>query len=252
MSGKSINPNSSKGKFTGSRIDDLIRFYATLEQLESAIGGKRRLSGCHGRMDWPKRGVYFFFEHGELRSLSGNGPRVVRIGTHALTLPPGTTLWSRLSQHRGVTSTGGGNHRGSIFRKLIGHALIVRYPECSIGTWGEGSSAPREIRVAESELERRVSIVIGEMPFLWLEVDDPPGPENRRGYIERNSIALLSSYIHPHGDPPSNDWLGLYCPREKVRRSGLWNQKHVEEDYDPEFLSELENLVALQVREGDL
>ena len=237
---------------SGSRIDDLARFYAALERLESGIGGKRRLSRCDGRMDWPEYGVYFFFEHNEWRSGSGNDIRIVRVGTHALTSSSGTTLWNRLSQHRGVASTGGGNHRGSIFRKLVGHALIARYPECTIGTWGKGDSAPSNVRVAESELERQVSSVIGEMPFLWLEVDDPPGPGNRRGYIERNSIALLSSYNRPHGDPPSDDWLGLHCPREKVRHSGLWNQKHVEEDYDPRFLPELENLVARQVGEGSL
>ena len=32
------------------------------------------------------------------------------------------------------------------------------------------------------------------MPFLWLEVPDPPGPDSLRGYIERNAIVLLSNY----------------------------------------------------------
>ncbi len=235
---------------SGSKTNDLVHFYATLEILESSIGGKRKLSECDGKMNWPKRGVYFFFENGESRSRSGDGPRVVRVGTHALTSSPGTRLWNRLSQHRGVASTGGGNHRGSVFRKLVGHALIARYPECNIETWGKGDSASRNIRTAEFELELRVSAVIGEMPFLWLEVDDPPGPGNHRGYIERNAIALLSGYNRIHVDPPSDDWLGLNCPREKVQHSGLWNQKHVEDDYDPGFLSELENLIVKQVEKG--
>jgi hypothetical protein len=63
-------------------------------------------------MVWPKRGVYFFFETGESRSDSGSGPRVVRVGTHALREGSRAKLWTRLSQHQGTITTGGGNHRG--------------------------------------------------------------------------------------------------------------------------------------------
>ena len=35
-------------------------------------------------MKWPARGVYFFREAGESRSDTGEGLRVVRVGTHAL------------------------------------------------------------------------------------------------------------------------------------------------------------------------
>lgn len=245
---------AAKGKISmAAKTDDLARFYAALNLLESGVGGKRRLSHCDGRMSWPKRGVYFFFEHGESRSGSGNGSRVVRVGTHAVssTSSSGTTLWSRLSQHRGVASTGKGNHRGSVFRQLLGLALIERYPECSVATWGEGDSAPKDVREEEIELEQQVSQMIGEMPFLWLEIDDPPGPGSHRRYIEKNAIALLSGYNRPHIDPPSDSWLGLHCPRGKVRNSGLWNQRHVKDDYDPGFLSEFENLVARQTGKGN-
>jgi len=82
------------------------------------------------------------------------------------------------------------------------------------------------------------------MPALWLAVTDDPGPESLRGYIERNAIALLSNYNKPPIDTPSPHWLGRHCNREKVRHSGLWNQNHVDEDYDPAFLDELEGLVS--------
>jgi hypothetical protein len=84
-----------------TRLTDLVRFYKLLAALENKIGPHRKLGECSGRMDWPKRGVYFFFEDGEKRSHTGNGQRVVRVGTHALTTGSGTKLWSRLSQHRG-------------------------------------------------------------------------------------------------------------------------------------------------------
>ena len=141
------------------------------------------MSDCSGRMKWPARGIYFFMEAGEVRADSGNGPRIVRVGTHALKAGSKTKLWTRLKQHKGVARTGGGNHRGSIFRRIVGAALSERdglnYP-----SWGKGDSAPREVRKLEQPLERTVSTVIGDMPFIWLAVEDEPGPKSLRGYIE--------------------------------------------------------------------
>ena len=81
------------------------------------------------------------------------------------------------------------------------------------------------------------------MPFLWLDVDDAPGPGSRRACIERNAIALLSGYAESVLDPPSPGWLGRHSDREPVRRSGLWNNRHVDENYDPSFLDVLEERV---------
>jgi len=78
-----------------------------------------------------------------------------------------------------------------------------------------------------------------------IPVDDAPGTDSLRGYIERNSIALLSNYQKPPLDPASQKWRGHACDRGKarVRDSGLWNQNHVDEDYEPSFLETLERLV---------
>jgi hypothetical protein len=226
-----------------SRLTHLSRFYEILATLEKKTGSAQKLADCSGRMNWPKRGVYFFFEDGEKRSDTGNGPRVVRVGTHALTLGSGTKLWTRLSQHRGQTKSGSGNHRGSIFRLIVEAALIKKLGLNS-STWGVGSSANKTIREGEVGLERKVSEIIGNMRFLWLVIEDDPGPNSKRGYVERNSIALLSNYNKLALDPPSATWLGHYCNRERVRKSGLWNQNHVDETYDPTFLDTLERLVA--------
>jgi hypothetical protein len=64
--------------------------------------------------------------------------------------------------------------------------------------------------------------------------------------IERNAIALLSNYNKPAIDPPSTEWLGQYCDRERVRLSGLWNNRHVDEEYDPQFLTLIERYVERQ------
>ncbi len=227
---------------SNERAHYLERFYGLLTDLEHNLGGARKLSDCSGRIFWPQRGVYFFQEAGERRSDTGDGRRIVRVGTHALKAGSGTKLWTRLSQHRGQARSGGGNHRGSIFRLIVGTASIERdghdYP-----SWGQGSSAPREIRAREQPLERIVSAVIGDMPFLWLAIGDKPGPDSLRGYIERNAIALLSNFSKEPLDPPSRDWLGHFCNRERVRVSGLWNSNHVDEAPEPAFLDTMERLI---------
>lgn len=219
---------------------DLDRFYALLNELEKRIGGRRRLGDCDGRMDWSARGVYFFFEDGEMRDSAANCPRVVRVGTHALTVGSKTSLWNRISQHRGSLSPRGGNHRGSIFRLLVGEAMYRRDPSLLIESWGRGSSASRDIKDRERALEERVSEYLGAMTLIFLSIPDDPSPESMRGVIERNSIALLSSYTNPAPDQSSKTWLGNFSGRENVRRSGLWNNNHVEESYEKRFLNLLE------------
>lgn len=225
------------------RLEDLRRFYRVLCTLEERIGGTRTLSNCSGRLSWPQRGVYFFMEQGEKRSDTGHGPRIVRVGTHAVNQGSRTKLWSRLSQHRGQTTSGGGNHRGSIFRLIVGTALMARGGP-QIDTWGKGSTAPAEIRARELLLESKVSRVVGAMSILWLPVDDDAGRESLRSYVERNSIALLSNYRRPPLDPASPSWLGHSCNRPRVQESGLWNSNHVDEHYDPAFLDRFEELVT--------
>ncbi len=235
------------------RIADTIRFYELLDRLAAQVGGSRLLEGCHAGLEWPRRGVYFFYESGEVRSGLETGPRVVRIGTHGLTDGSESTLWARLSQHRGSPRSGRGNHRGSIFRLMVGIALAKR---CNIplpDSWGVASSAGgaaqrlgvdrATVNETEAGIEASVSEYIGRMPFICLNVNDPPGPRSRRGLIERNAIALLSSYCCPAADGPSPEWLGQYSDRERVRFSGLWNSNHVDETYDPLFLDEMESLI---------
>jgi hypothetical protein len=76
---------------------------------------------------------------------------------------------------------------------------------------------------------------LGRLPFLWLSIEDEPGPGSLRGLIERNLIALASGLHEPVVDPPLPSWLGLYSGRDKVRRS--WP---VDENYVPSFLDMLE------------
>src|ERR1039458_7172696 len=70
--------------------------------------------------------------------------------------PRAAKLWTRLSQHKGQQSSGGGNHRGSIFRLIVGTALIKRHGY-DHPTWGIGNSAKPDVRTGETALEIKVS-----------------------------------------------------------------------------------------------
>jgi len=50
------------------RDGPLDQFYDLLAELERAVGGMHYLRDCGGYMDWPDRGVYFFFSPIETRS----------------------------------------------------------------------------------------------------------------------------------------------------------------------------------------
>ena len=224
-------------------VDDLNRLYTLLSRLREQQGGYRILSECTARTGWLARGVYFFFEPGEVRA-GGKVLRVVRIGTHAVSRGSKVTLWQRLAMHKGTEA--GGSHHRSVFRLHVGAALLARggFPEEIAETWGRGSSSGSdEIRALERPLEKAVSAYIGAMPFLVLAAGDEPGPASIRGYLEQNAIGLLST-VGLAVDPPSPAWLGRDCPHPAVRGSGLWNVDHVGEAYDPAFLERFQALVG--------
>jgi len=235
-----------------NRLADVVRFYALLDQLERRLGGTRTLATFDSHRDWPQRGLYLFFEPSEMRLESGHGPRIVRVGTHALSAGSRSTLRQRLGQHRGLAS-GGGNHRGSIFRLLIGQALLARGDVAPCASWGVKSDASKAalalnisrdtIAAAEGPVELAVTKFISAMPLLWLNINDQARPESLGAIIERNAIALLSNYKRSAVDSPSPSWLGHYSDRPLVRESGLWNQRHVEETYDPTFFKVFEEMI---------
>jgi hypothetical protein len=201
-------------------------------------------------MDWPDRGVYFFFDsHTAGRK---EKDRVVRVGTHALKAGSQTTLWNRLSQHRGTNKSGGGNHRTSIFRLLVGNALIHGGEHSPVISWGLKQDMSKAavalgterhlIKEEEHSLELAVSRYIGNLPFLWLDIEDEPGPDSERGRIERNSIALISEFNSVTGSR-RDSWLGGYSDRDKVRGSQLWNNIMLSTNMTPFIWICLNNLL---------
>jgi hypothetical protein len=224
---------------------ELNRLYALLAVLAAKPGQGIQLKYYSGATEWPTRGVYFFREPGEVRR-DGITPRVVRVGTHAVSANAKSRLWGRLRAHRGGRD-GGGNHRGSIFRLHVGAALLEQSGDAgTMPSWSIGQAASRQVRDGERAHELKVSECIGRMSVLWVDIPDEPGPQSARARLERNAIALLANKLDPL-DPPSPMWLGRYSVREEIRRSGLWNLKHVLDSYEPSFLEELEEHVAAMV-----
>ena len=224
--------------------EDRDRFYRIMDYLRRHVV-ERRLDDCHGRMQWPRRGVYFFFENGETRP-DGKTPRVVRVGTHAVSRGSKTTLWNRLSTHRGTAKSGGGNHRGSIFRLHVGSALLRRgdVPAPPDDTWGKGATAPRPVRELEEAVEYVVSRHIRQMPFLWIASDDDAGTSSMRAVVERNTIALLSFVggSGHHADRCSPLSPGLHSRNQGVRPPRPWHSTRFFDTYDPGYLDLLERL----------
>lgn len=226
------------------RIEDLDKFYALIRKLNEGLKGGMKLKDATGNNGWPEKGVYFFFEDGEFRKTEPFESRVVRVGTHAVSEGSSSNLWNRLRTHRGGVDLGG-NHRGSIFRLHVGKSLIAK-EKLDYPTWGVGQNATREIKDKEKPLEAKVSEVIGNMNILWLQISDRASADSDRSFIEKNSIALLSSFIRKI-DNASKVWLGNYNPHKSISESSMWNVNYVEDDYDPRFLEIFERFVNITI-----
>ena len=228
------------------RLKHLNHFYEILMELQSKTG-TRTLATSNIYMEWPQQGVYFFFESGEMRDNSKQ-MRVVRVGVSKYSESPQSPLWDRLREHRGPISgkfSGGGNHRISNFRYHVGGALINR-DNLVCPSWEKLDIANASIRKKEHALEKKVSDIINNMPFLWISTDRSLRPDQLNQFIKRNAVALLSNYnAEITLDRPSPAWLGHYSPNESISLSGLWNYRNVDVVFNPKFLDYLEKLVRL-------
>ena len=160
----------------------------------------------------PLNGIYILFEKGEY---AHSKDRIVRIGTHT----GNNQLRSRLYQHF-LTE----NKDRSIFRKNIGRALLCKEKDSFIRQW-EWDLTTRNNRVKyaklvdfqkQKEVERAVTTFIQDnFSFVVFKVDD----KDIRLDLESKIISTVSLCEYCHS---SKNWLGLYSPKEKIRKSGLW------------------------------
>lgn len=228
-----------------SHVADAMELYDCIYRMAEETGGVRTFNECTGKMYWPQRGVYFFVDFNERSILSEGHPRIVRIGTHAISAGSKTTLWHRLKTHKG-TIQGDGNHRGSIFRLHVGNAIIKK-EGLLCDTWGMGQNASKEIREREKYIEHMVSDYIGQLGVIVLDVDDMPAATSVRAFVEKNSIALLSS-TNSSFNFSTTDWLGNYSSRAEITGSCLWNINYINADYDGGLLERLWRYAEITTR----
>ena len=166
--------------------------------------------------------------------------RVVRVGTHAAQANSKATIKGRLSQHKGPENLFG-SHRASVFRELVGYALMNKdnHPQ---NKWG--IRIDKSMLESEKVLEKNVSLYLRDLSFTILEIEGEASKDNDRAYIERNSIALLSNYNRLAIDPSSANWLGRFTKKDKIIKSGLWNSNYVDiSNVDAEYFNKMRHYI---------
>ena len=101
------------------RIAHLQDLYSLLSQLETALGERGRLLIAVVVLDGHNVEFTFYRTVERIGQDTGSGPRVVRIGAHALISASTHEALAGLSQHRDQMRGGSGNDRGSIFRLIV-------------------------------------------------------------------------------------------------------------------------------------
>ena len=161
-------------------------------------------------------GLYFFYEDGETSEHGAHG-RVVRVGNHPRS---SGGLRKRLRQHYS------GRKNGSVFRKLLGGALLRRRDPkspCLLPAPGKGHWEHHKEKTCQEcrPLEEEVSQLLRRsFRFRCVMVED----REERNELEAALIATLAACPMCG---PSTSWLGRYAYSDKVRSSGLWNSNHV-------------------------
>ena len=160
----------------------------------------------------PENGIYILFEKGE----QAHGfERIVRIGTHT----GKNQLKSRLFQHFLNE-----NKDRSIFRKNVGRALLNKAKDSFLEQW-EIDLTTRESKdkfknkinfEKQKEIEKQVSEYIQEnFSFVVFSIEN----KEKRLEIESKIISTISLCKECK---PSENWLGNFSPKEKIKKGGLW------------------------------
>ena len=160
----------------------------------------------------PRNGIYVLFEDGER---AHGTDRIVRVGTHT----GKNQLCPRLGQHF-VNE----KKDRSIFRKNIGRALLRKEKDPFLEQWEwdltTRKAKERYLPLLDAEKQRKVEKAVTEyirrsFSFAVFRLDD----KEKRLHWEQKIISTISWCQECC---PSPGWLGMYSPKNKIRKSGLW------------------------------
>lgn len=226
-----------------TRVSDLRTLYSHIA--EARKRGQTFLLGELAERTLPERGVYIFLDASE-QSAWSRGPRIVRVGTHGVSLGSKSSLRNRLRNHLGP-SHGIGSHRGSIFRLHVGRAMLEAggRNEPEVPSWGVGQQAPKPVPDLEIALERRVTDYLRQLEVFVFAIDDPASKTSLRAVAETQLIGLMTA----GGvglEAMSDRWLGNHSPVASIRQTGLWNVRDVGAPYRPARRGSVSDLLKLK------
>ena len=176
----------------------------------------------------PQKGIYIMFEKGEK---AHQADRIVRIGTHTGKY---SLLKDRIREH----------FEGwrSVFRGKVGAAIINQSRLEGSSFWSEedlidwGKSWKKGFLRRQERFKNRGRIEQFEeanklvnkylrdnISFVCIEMTNL----EERKYFESRLISTISNCKECQ---KSDSWLGNYSTRQKVRESGLWQEKELWED----------------------
>lgn len=176
------------------------------------FNGMKKHSFPFNEQEISENGIYILFEKGEF---SHSTNRIVRIGTHT----GNNQLRSRLFQHFLNE-----NKDRSIFRKNIGRALLNKDKNPFLEQWEIDLTTKnaKELHsnsvnfIKQKEIEKRVTKYIQDnFAFVVFQIDN----KDKRLEIESKIISTVSLCDECKA---SENWLGNFSPKEKIRKSGLW------------------------------
>jgi hypothetical protein len=204
------------------------------EKLHKIFNSIKKINFPFNDKDIPGNGIYILYEKGE--EAHGTS-RIVRIGTHT----GNNQLASRLKQHFLNE-----NKDRSIFRKNIGRALLSKNKDSFLEKWEidlTTSQARKEFSGSINfeklkQIEKEVSDYIQKnFSFIVFKVDD----KKKRLELESRIISTISLCKDCE---PSENWLGLFSPKNKIRESGLWLVNELyKEPLSEKDIEEIENLI---------
>ncbi|HLA23744.1 MAG TPA: hypothetical protein VJZ93_04395 [Candidatus Nanoarchaeia archaeon] len=182
------------------------------EEIHELFNGTKRFHFPFDKGEIPQNGIYILFETGEH---AHKVERIVRVGTHT----GRNQLLSRLLQHF-INE----NKDRSIFRKNIGRAVLNMNKDPFLEKWdldlttkeSKEKNLPFVDMTKQKTTESLVSQYIQKnFSFAVFPIED----KGERLELESKIISTIS---HCEKCKPSKSWLGLFSPKEKIRKSGLW------------------------------
>lgn len=202
------------------------------EELHELMNVQPRFYYPSSDISIPQNGIFLMFENGET---AHGKDRIVMVGTHSSE----NGLMSRIRQD--YTN----DKDGSIFRKNIGRSILNVRKDPYAFAWDVDFSQksnrekykPLLNEEYQKSIEREVSWYIKEsFSFCAIGVDN-------KDYRLKLKAKLVATIAQCRDCRPTNNWFGLNSPVQRIKESGVWQEKEVDGDQitvdDLEFIKSI-------------